>query len=101
MTTNLTYVLQKRALLQRHLEETARFKIKELESRPRTRSGIFTRLGRAGRPSSNQPRLGIGLWIIKQIVEAHGETVRVWSEPGIGSTLFVRLPLRRDQSSLD
>ena len=35
---------------------------------------------------------GLGLWIIKQIVEAHGGTVGLTSSPGLGSAFHVRLP---------
>jgi signal transduction histidine kinase len=38
------------------------------------------------------PGLGLGLWIVRQIVEAHGGTIRVESAPGQGATFTVELP---------
>ena len=37
--------------------------------------------------------LGLGLYITRQIVTAHGGTIRVESQPGAGATFVVELPL--------
>jgi PAS domain S-box-containing protein len=54
---------------------------------------IFERFERAV-SSRNYGGLGLGLYIVKRIVEAHGGTVRVESTPGAGATFFVDLPQR-------
>ena len=52
---------------------------------------IFGRYQRAPAEGSFQG-LGLGLWIVREIVEAHGGEVRVKSEPGSGAEFLVTLP---------
>ena len=52
---------------------------------------IFDRLFR-GDASRNERGLGLGLSLVRAIVEAHGGNVEVESEVGRGSTFVVRLP---------
>jgi signal transduction histidine kinase len=53
---------------------------------------IFERFERAV-SVRNYGGLGLGLFIVRHIAEAHGGTVAVESRPGDGSTFTVRLPL--------
>jgi signal transduction histidine kinase len=55
---------------------------------------IFNRFERAV-DSNNISGLGLGLYIARKIVEAHGGEIRVDSELGKGSTFQVRLPKQR------
>lgn len=43
---------------------------------------------------------GIGLALVKEIVEAHGGTASVDSQPGVGSTFTLQFPLTINQSDL-
>lgn len=51
---------------------------------------IFDRFERAA--SRNYGGLGLGLFITRRLVEAHGGTIRVESRPGQGATFTVDLP---------
>jgi signal transduction histidine kinase len=53
---------------------------------------IWDRLFR-GDTSRTERGLGLGLSLVKAIVEAHGGTVNVWTEMGKGSTFTVALPM--------
>ncbi len=52
---------------------------------------IFGRFERAV-PPRNYGGLGLGLWIVRSLVEAHGGRIAVESTPGQGSTFTVKLP---------
>jgi signal transduction histidine kinase len=53
---------------------------------------IWSRLYR-GDKSRSQRGLGLGLSLVKAIVEAHGGSVTVFSRPGQGAEFTVRLPI--------
>jgi signal transduction histidine kinase len=52
---------------------------------------VWDRLYRGDR-SRTERGLGLGLSLVKAVVEAHGGEVRLQSEVGVGSTFEVRLP---------
>lgn len=53
---------------------------------------IFDRFERAV-PTRHYGGLGLGLFISRQIVESHGGTIRVESQPGDGAAFTVELPI--------
>jgi len=53
----------------------------------------FTPFHRTGASRETIPGVGLGLWVSRRIVEAHGGALEVSSELGVGSTFRVRLPL--------
>lgn len=61
---------------------------------PEERERIFERFHRAGNADAGISGLGIGLFVAREIVTAHGGEIRVESELGAGSTFTVALPLR-------
>lgn len=58
---------------------------------PEDQARIFERFERAA-SARHYGGLGLGLWIVRQVVEAHGGRIAVASAPGEGSTFTVELP---------
>jgi signal transduction histidine kinase len=62
---------------------------------PGERDSIFQKFVRgAGTTNAGIRGVGIGLALVRRIAEAHGGSVRVDSEPGLGSTFTLILPGR-------
>jgi signal transduction histidine kinase len=61
--------------------------------RPEDQARIFERFEQV-RPDTRRGfgGFGLGLWICRQIIEAHGGSIRVESSPGCGSTFSFELP---------
>lgn len=55
--------------------------------------GLFEPFRRAGVSSETVPGVGLGLYVVRKIVEAHQGRIAVESTPGRGSTFRVFLPL--------
>jgi signal transduction histidine kinase len=53
---------------------------------------LFQPFGRGRSASSLAEGTGMGLYVVKQIVAAHGGQIEVHSEPGHGATFEIRLP---------
>ncbi len=63
---------------------------------------LFERFYRGRQVSqSNIPGTGLGLAIVKEIIEAHGGTVEVDSQPGAGSTFKLWLPTVNDPAAMN
>jgi signal transduction histidine kinase len=68
--------------------------------RRRDQGRLFKRFERLNNGDGNaRGGLGLGLYITRQIVEAHGGTVRLDSRPGAGATFTCTLPLSPEPGS--
>ena len=59
---------------------------------PENQERIFERFERAV-SERHFGGFGVGLWVARKVVEAHGGAIRVRSEGGAGSEFTVELPL--------
>lgn len=57
-------------------------------------NNLFTRYYRGASTEEHTEGSGLGMAIAKQIVEAHGGTVAAQSEPGMGTEIMMRLPIK-------
>ncbi len=64
---------------------------------PEDRELIFQRFERST-GSKAIPGLGLGLYVVRQIIDTHGGTILVESELGVGSKFTVSLPRRNRRS---
>ena len=69
---------------------------------PEDQARLFDRLYRASSATENHvPGTGLGLTIVKAIVEAHGGSVSVASTPSEGSTFTISLPVHAEEPAGD
>lgn len=58
-------------------------------------SMAFNRGGKlTAQPTGNETSSGLGLWIVKNIIEGHGGSVHLESRLGIGTKFTIRLPIK-------
>jgi len=62
---------------------------------PEQMSNLFQPFRRGQKGTRGEKSTGLGLTIVKRIVEGHGGHIRVESQPGAGSTFYVSLPVQK------
>jgi PAS domain S-box-containing protein len=78
-----------------HEDDVARLTVRDhgLGIPQESRERIFERFERVA-PLRHFGGFGLGLWIVRRVVEAHGGHVTVWSNPNQGSEFIVELPMQ-------
>lgn len=66
---------------------------------PEEREQIFNQFYRIPANAKEAKGMGLGLYISREIMEAHNGTIRVESEVGKGSTFFILFPLERPKNA--
>lgn len=67
---------------------------------PADQQRIFKRFARAANSRRRSEGAGLGLAIVQAIAEAHGGSVELFSQPGVGSKFTIVLPLEPPQEVL-
>jgi signal transduction histidine kinase len=55
---------------------------------------VFEKFGRVNHGGKSKPGAGLGLFIARSIAEAHGGSLELSSERGMGATFTLRLPVQ-------
>ncbi|HEU5423356.1 MAG TPA: HAMP domain-containing sensor histidine kinase, partial [Nitrolancea sp.] len=66
---------------------------------PDEQARLFTPFVRTSAARQTAPGTGLGLYISRQILEQHGGSIEVESAVGAGTTMVVRLPIRREPAT--
>jgi signal transduction histidine kinase len=80
--------------------EMMRFAVKDsgLGIEPEEQGRLFQRFQRVGGESGKRiSGTGLGLFVCKSLIEAHGGKIWFESTPGVGSTFYFTVPLYRGQ----
>ncbi len=60
---------------------------------PEDQNRIFGRFEQLRPPGARASGAGVGLWLVRELVHAHGGEIAVTSAPGQGATFTVKLPI--------